>query len=168
MEEYIIPLKGLKAGKQEFQFLVDKTFFECFDDSDISNSEVDVSATANKSSQTIEMHFKLHGTVHVLCDRCLDEMDLEINGNYNLYLKFGEEFNEVDDEVIIVPREEGFFDLSTFVYEFIKLSIPISKVHQEGKCNPEMLSHLVGEIKEEDKEDIDPRWEALKKLGNNN
>lgn len=113
------------------------------------------------------MHFKVDGTVNVPCDRCLDEMDLKLNGSFNLYLKYGEEFREVDDEVIIIPREEGFFDLSPYVYEFVKLSIPISKFHDEGTCNPDMLSHLIDEDKEEEKE-IDPRWEALKKLGNNN
>ena len=149
------------------KFHVDKTFIECFDDDEISNSDVDVTLLITKTTQTFELHFKLKGTVHVPCDRCLDEMDLKIKGEFNLYLKYGEEFSEIDDEVIIVPREEGFFDLSSYVYEFVKLSIPISKFHKKGGCNPEMLSRITKTIKEK-KQNIDPRWEALKKLGNNN
>ncbi|MFB6340900.1 DUF177 domain-containing protein [Saccharicrinis sp. FJH62] len=167
LEEYIIPLKGLESGKQELMFHVEKTFIECFDDDEISDSDVDVILLITKTTRTFELHFKLKGTVHVPCDRCLDEMDLKIKGEFNLYLKYGEEFSEIDDEVIIIPREEGFFDLSSYVYEFVKLSIPISKFHKKGECNPEMLSRII-KTKKEKKQEIDPRWEALKKLGNNN
>lgn len=170
LEEYIIPLKGLSVGEQELKFHIDKAFIDCFDDDEISDSDVKVKIKLIKTERTIEMVFKVKGKIHVPCDRCLDEMDLKIKHKYNLYLKYGEAFNEVDDEVIIIPQDEGFFDLSSYIYEFVKLSIPIQKVHKKDGCNAEMLSLINNgsDVEEENHQTIDPRWEALRNITNNN
>lgn len=167
MEEYIIPLKGLEAGTQEFKFLVDKTFIDCFENNEISDSSVWVNLSINKATQAFEMHFKLKGQIKVSCDRCLEDLDLKIKGEFNLYLKYGEVFEEVDDEVIIIPHDEGFFDLSQYVYEFLNLCIPISRVHEGSKCNPEMLAHLKNN-NDNTTNETDPRWDVLRKIANNN
>ena len=169
LESYKIPLLGVKKGKQDFDFLVDKVFIECFDDVEIKDSEVQVQVSMNKLSQTFEFNFKLKGTVLVECDRCLDDLNLKISGTFNLYLKFGESYEELDDNIVMVPRDEGYFDLSPFVYEYVKLSMPISKLHKKKECNHEMVKILENiKHKESNNNEIDPRWDALKKLGNNN
>ena len=95
-------------------------------------------------------------------------MDQPIDADNHLVAKFGLEYND-DDEVIIVPEEEGILDMSWFIYEFIVLNIPIKHVHAPGKCNPAMIQMLhehnaARSSEEEEEQTIDPRWDALKKL----
>ena len=102
------------------------------------------------------------------CDRCLDDMDQPIETENRLIAKFGTEYSEEDDTVI-VDENEGILDISWFIYEFIDLAIPIKHVHAPGKCNPAMtkvLEELSADRSsdEESSQPIDPRWSALLKL----
>ena len=58
------------------------------------------------------------------------------------------------------------------IYEFVHLSIPIKKTHPDKKngdpgCDPEILKLLATEKEEEDKKEIDPRWDILNNLSKN-
>ena len=86
-----------------------------------------------------------------------------------LVAKLGAETNTEDDDVVIVDENEGILDTAWLIYEFIALAIPIKHVHAPGKCNSAMtrkLEELSGAVRssEEEVKEIDPRWEALKKL----
>ena len=89
-----------------------------------------------------------------------------------LVVKFGTEYNDDNEEMIIIPHEYFEINVSQFIYELIILSVPIKKVHPDvlnGTMNSEALNKLKElEVKEnnssrnEDK--IDPRWDKLKSL----
>jgi uncharacterized metal-binding protein YceD (DUF177 family) len=75
----------------------------------------------------------------------------------------------MDDETIIVIHPDTYeVDVAQPIYEFITVSLPQRIVHEEGKCNQEMIDSLnkyLSSKKEEPKnDDIDPRWSALKNL----
>ena len=78
------------------------------------------------------------------------------------------------ENIICLLPSEHEFDISHYVYESIKLSIPIKQVHPENEngevsCNPEMLERLNNYITDKPAdEDIDPRWNDLKNLKANN
>ena len=130
-----------------------------------------------------ELNFQIAGTVIVPCDRCLDDMDLSIETQDKLIVKFGKEYAEESDEIVIVPEEEGSINIAWFLYEFIALAIPIKHVHAAGKCNKAMaaklrkhtaisldddsVESLDEEFEESERQDAgvsDPRWDALKGL----
>jgi uncharacterized metal-binding protein YceD (DUF177 family) len=132
-----------------------------------------------------EMNFQIDGVVMVPCDRCLDDMEVPINTNNRLVVKFGNEYAEESDEVVIVPEEEGSINIAWFLYEFIALAIPMKHVHAPGKCNKAMTSklkrHSARNVDDEDEIDnaeldedmslidevqssTDPRWDGLKGL----
>jgi uncharacterized metal-binding protein YceD (DUF177 family) len=74
-----------------------------------------------------------------------------------------------DDDLVIIKDDEGILDISWYIYESIVLSIPIRHVHAPGKCNPVMIERLKGlsATRSSDgnsEKEIDPRWDALKKL----
>ena len=52
---------------------------------------------------------------------------------------------------------------SSLILEFVKLSIPIKKVHEDGECNSEMLERIA-EFDPLKEEKTDPRWDGLKDL----
>ena len=134
-----------------------------------------------------EMNFQMEGVVMVPCDRCLDDMELPIDTHNRLVVKFGKEYAEESDEVVVIPEEEGAINLAWFLYEFIALAIPMKHVHAPGKCNKAMSSKLkkhtarsADDSEEEFEEEVgdegitmedevnvdtsDPRWDALKGL----
>ena len=89
-----------------------------------------------------EMNFQIQGVVLVPCDRCLDDVEIPIDTQNRLVVKFGKEYTEESDEVVVVPEDEGAINLAWFLYEFIALAIPMKHVHAPGKCNKTMSSKL--------------------------
>jgi uncharacterized metal-binding protein YceD (DUF177 family) len=111
--------------------------------------------------------FNLKGTVEAECNLCTDPVDFKIDSNYQLIYKYGLE--EIDDETLLVIHPDSYqIDITQPIYEFITVSLPPRIVHEEGKCNQEMIEALnkyLSSKKEETKDDdVDPRWSALKNL----
>ena len=85
-----------------------------------------------------------------------------------MYAKYGEREEGNDDDFIILAQDDDYLDLSEPLYEVYMLNYPLRVVHPEGECNEEM-EHVLEELTmEEENEKIDPRWDELRKLINNN
>ena len=163
-----IDLKSLKEEETSLEFDLDDTYFEALDDAEVKKGSLHVSVSIRRATGFFELLFHTAGTVIIPCDRCLDDMDLPVETENRLVVKLGSEYSE-EDEVIVVPENEGILDMSWFIYEFVALVIPIRHVHAPGKCNPAMtqaLEELSADRSsdEESAQEIDPRWEALLKL----
>ena len=168
----------------EYEFQLDNQFFADLDAPEVQKGAVNVSLKVRKTSGVYQLDFHTEGKVIVICDRCLDEMEQLIETDDQLKVKLGTEFSEIDD-IVVVPEEDGYINVAWFIYEFIALSIPMKHVHAPGKCNKDMVSKLSKHlrVKEQDHEDmeddeilvsdeepqeIDPRWNELKKILDNN
>ncbi|MBN2659955.1 MAG: DUF177 domain-containing protein [Tannerellaceae bacterium] len=185
---YKVDLKNLSPGVHEFEYILENKFFVDIDGDEVQKGKVKVNLTVKRSSMVFDMNFQLEGVVYVPCDRCLDDMDLPISAKNKLIVKFGKEYAEESDEIVIIPEAEGEINLAWFIYEFIALTIPMKHVHAPGKCNKAMSSKLKKHttrrsddddeyedesadeiIVEDDSSDMssDPRWDALKGLVEN-
>ncbi len=169
--EYLIQFSGLKLGKHQFDFQIDNTFFEHFEFTDFNQADIKVMLELNKKSTMLELSFKHKGTVNVPCDVTGEDFDLPIKGKLSLIVKFGDEFNNENDELLILPHGEFQVDISQYIYEMIVLSVPAKRIHpgvKDGTLQTEAIStleKLAPKIEEEkEQENIDPRWAALKKL----
>lgn len=164
--EYLIPVNGLALGSHSYHFDVKDDFFEGMDYSEIQHGDVSVDLDIEKSELMMTLSFNIEGAVRVPCDRCADEFDIAIESNQEFFVKFGSEPAEESDDVIVVPADQHDLDISSLIYEFIILSIPIHRVHPEGECNPEVLQMLIQEEEPttEVEDETDPRWSALKGL----
>ena len=172
-KEFLIPFVGLKLGKHHFEYQISKKFFEDFDYDEFQNSDIKVGLVLDKKSNMLELDFKHKGTVNVPCDLTSEDFDLPIKGKMKLIVRFGDEFNNDNEELLILPHGEFELDVSQYIYEMIALSVPLKRVHpgvKDGSLQTEALTKLnelkVKDIKEESKqeEDTDPRWDKLKKL----
>ena len=171
LKEYLIPFSGLKMGKHQFDYQLDNTFFSHFDYDEFNNASIKVTIVLEKKSTMLELDFKHKGTVNVPCDVSGEEFDLPIKGKFKLLVKFGDEFNNENEELLILPHGEFQFNVAQYIYETIVLSVPLRRVHpgiKDGSLTEvlEKLNSLAPKEgkKEEQKNDIDPRWENLKKL----
>ncbi|WP_028911989.1 DUF177 domain-containing protein [Prevotella sp. MA2016] len=168
LESLKIDLKGLVSEETTLAYDLDDTYFEALDGAEVKRGSLHVSVSIRKVTGFFELLFHADGTVVVPCDRCLDDMEQPVETENRLIVKFGSEYSEEDD-VIVVPEDEGILDMSWIIYELVVLVIPIRHVHAPGKCNSAMtkaLEELSADRSsdEESAQPIDPRWEKLKKL----
>ena len=158
----IVPFTGLKDGKHQFTFEIDKSFFDQFEYSLIDSGNVIVEMELDKNINMLTTLFDISGSVDSTCDRCTDPLTLKIKGNYRLVFKFGDEESENED-LIVLPEEAYELHLADFIYEFITLCTPSKKIHKPGECNEEMMKmvekHSVFLLDdEEEDEDDDEDW----------
>ena len=169
---YRIPLNGLKEGSHLYDFKIDDNFFAEFEESEVKSADLEVIVKLVKRSAHMEMNVVLKGTVEIICDRCLENYSQEIEAENELFIKYGDSWEEIDDKVIMVPYGESEFDLRQLIYEFTHLGLPLKRIHPddgEGKnsCSQEMLKKL-GEHSTGHESGTDPRWQDLKMLKDKN
>ena len=169
LDKYKIDLKGMQSDACSYEFLLDDQFFALINAPEVQKGRVNVSLNVKKLSHAFELDFRTDGFVKVVCDRCLDEMDQPIHSIDRLMVKLGDEYAEEDDDWVVIPENEGIIDVAWYIYEFIALAIPIKHVHAEGECNEEMSKKL-DELSHTSTDDmqVDPRWNELKRLLDNN
>lgn len=169
LKQFNIQFVGLKEGKHQFNYSIDNKFFEAFNYDEFINSSIKVSLNFVKKSTLFELNFITEGTVTVPCDVTNELYDQEIDSELPLVVKFGPEYNDDNEEILILPHEAYEFNVAQFIYEMIVLAVPNKRVHPkvlDGTMESETLKKLKElEIKEEKTvETTDPRWDKLKNL----
>jgi uncharacterized metal-binding protein YceD (DUF177 family) len=193
-DSYKILLKTLPIGNHTIDYTLDTEYFKKIDGPEVQKGKVMAKVLVKNTGTNYELNFDLDGVIQVPCDRCLDDMDLSISHQSRLIVKFGSNYAEEGEDIIIIPEVEGEINIAWFLYEFIALSIPIKHVHAPGKCNRMMSSklkkHLAKSLEDEEDDDeldmefddsepvidfeepdsqqTDPRWDELKKIIDNN
>ena len=168
LESLKIDLKGLEAEETSLTLDLDDSFFEALDGAEVKKGSLHVSVSIRKASGFYEFLIHTAGTIVIPCDRCLDDMEQPVATDNRLVVKLGSEYSEEDD-IIVVPEDEGILDISWFIYEFVVLVIPIRHVHAPGKCNPAMTKALEELSADRSSDEVsnqtsDPRWDKLKNL----
>ncbi len=185
--QYKIDLENLPDETTSYSYELSQKFFDAIDHEEVRKGNVKAELAVRRTVDAYEFDFHLFGTVQIPCDRCLDEMNQEIDTTNRLVVKLGEEYSEETDELVIIPQDEGTINIAWYLYEFIVLNIPMKHVHEVGKCNKAMTSkyrkHQAVQVSDEEDDDLDndlneedfstdsseeqytdPRWDELKKL----
>jgi len=167
LSEYNIKFEGLKQGTHFFEFDVGNTFFEEFECFDFKDSAIAVGLEFEKQSTIMVLTFDFLGAITVPCDRCLDDVEVEVAGEEKLFVKFGNEEYDETDEILMLPIHEYELNVAKYIYEFINVNIPQKRTHDEDLCNQDVIDKLkevapVAPETESSKEiDVDPRWASL-------
>lgn len=166
LRDYNIQFVGLKFGKHSFTYHIDNKFFEYFQYKDFKSIKCDVDITLIKKPTLLEFNFNIKGIATLVCDITTEPFEQAINNSLDLIIKFGEEYNDDNEEIIILPHSDYQFDVSQYIYEAIVLALPIKRNHpgiEDGTLKSEVLEKLKEfEIKEPNK--TDPRWDKLNEL----
>ncbi len=173
LNHFTLPIMGLKMGMHQFDFQVDKEFFNHFDQEVIEDGKFDIKLYFDKRPDMIVLVFEFEGAVQTNCDRCLATINLPVKGNNQLLVKYAEEESE-DDEIWYIPSGKSELNVAKPIFEFIILNLPIIKTYdcqseEQAPCDEEMLRYLQPsdekETDEESNEDNDlsnPFRDALK------
>lgn len=187
---YTVSLKSQGTNTTEYKFVLADKFFSDMESMDIRGGLVDCTLTVARHADIYHFSFDCKGYVNILCGRCLDEMRHDVDAQYDLAVKYGEEFCDDDDEVLVLGPDDTEVDVSRMLHDTVALSIPLTPHHPEGQCNEQMMQILrqhqagdaIGDQTEMDQDTepaqdgqeeetnhcgIDPRWEALQKLKDN-
>ncbi len=169
-KEYLIPFSGLKLGKHQFEYVIENEFFESFGYDEFRSCHIMVNVVLNKTSTMLELEFAAKGTVNVDCDVTNEPFDQPIATTMELVVKFGETYNDEDDELLIIPHGEHQINIAQYLYEMLVLAVPQKRTHPgvlDGTLKSEALDKLKAlqpKETQEHKTENDPRWDALKKF----
>lgn len=176
LKNYLIPFLGLKLGKHQFEYQIDKEFLELFDYNEFQALNVQCMVELNKKETMLELSVFHKGTVLVNCDLTNEEFEQPIKGTLKMIVKFGEEYNDDHDEILILPYEEHQLSVAQYIYESILLSVPSKRIHPgvlDGTLESKALEYLDYQTEEdieeeqsdnEEESETDPRWDKLKQL----
>jgi len=168
LEEFNISFVGLKLGKHKFEYQIDNTFFEYFQYDEFQNSAINVIVDLEKKGNMLNLEFTATGNVTVACDVTNEPFELAVEGNLPIIVKFGDEFNNDNEELLILPHGTFELNVAQLIFEMIVLSMPTKRIHpgvEDGTLESEVLNRL--EEYKEKKTEIDPRWAKLKEITTN-
>ena len=173
LKAYDIQFVGLKLGKHIYDYEINQTFFEYFEFDEFNTINVNLNIHLEKKTTLLELNFFGNGSVNINCDVSNEPYNQPINFNFNLVVKFGQEYNNENDSILIIPHGSYEINIAQYIYELIVLSIPQKRIHpgvEDGTLNSEILRKLEDlspndDLKgESSSNDVDPRWNKLKKL----
>ena len=169
MSKYKIKLNGLKDGSYINSFRIRGEFFETLNSSEIKLVDIDIDTMLKVENRRYNLEIKSNGMViDIPCDICTEKINIPISSKINYIIKKGIEKDLEDENVIFVDEKDKELILDSILYEMIVLAFPKKRQHQlnsinDEECNKEMVN-LINKYSVKENNNIDPRWEALKKL----
>jgi uncharacterized protein len=169
MERYRVNILGLSLSIHHFEYDLGPDFLKKYDAGLVSEGDFKAQVDLDKRETFLDANFSIKGSVKLVCDRSLDEFDYPIDVSSKIIFKYGDEDKEVSEDVMMIHRGTETLELGKFMYEFIALAIPMKKLHPrfEDESDEEGGIIYTSETGEDKKDEIDPRWEMLKKLNKN-
>ena len=165
---YSIPFTGLKLGKHQFEYEITDAFFDEFEYSLVKKANLKCLVEMEKQETMLILNFDIKGHIFANCDRCLAPYPQPVDIREQQIAKFGGEDADEDEEIIILTKNDHEIDVSGLIYEYINVALPLTTVCiDEGMtpyCDKEMLNSLSKLSVNPDPDEIDPRWDVLKKL----
>ena len=147
LNEFKIPIIGMRQDHYQFDFQIDKSFFEAFDEPLYTNGDLKVTVMLNKQVGMIELDFIVKGKMLTECDRCLADIYIPVADEQHLIVKYSEEEQLEEDEIVYIHPDTPVLDLSQYVYEYICLAVPFIKTYDceaetTPPCDQAMLAYL--------------------------
>ncbi len=170
-----IPVANLKADEAKYRWDLGADFFKLFDDEhETEKGQFAVVLDLSRAGTITTLIFQITGVVETPCDRCLVWIEMPIEGEYEIIVKFGDP-EETTDEVLFVHPEAHGLNVGKHIYDFVLLSIPISRripgceSQSNPPCDMAVLAYLAenNETKGPAKEDDDSLWGDLRKVIDN-
>ena len=175
LKEYDFKLLSLKNKIHTSHHQVDDGFFSCFEFSPIEKGKLSIDISLDKTDNMLHFDVAIDGVVELVCDRSLEPFDYRLEKNATIVYKYGEEYKELADDLIVIPENTQVLNLANIIYELIAVEIPFKKIHPElitewDLDNEDSMAIVYQDEKQNtnnEEDEIDPRWEGLKdKLGN--
>ncbi|MFT4699048.1 MAG: uncharacterized metal-binding protein YceD (DUF177 family) [Flavobacteriaceae bacterium] len=174
LKEFTLPFAGLKVGEHEFDYNISKSFFENLEYEDYNDVDIKLDVLLEKKSTLLEFTLSYSGNVNVNCDITNEPYNQELSGKYHFVVKFGDSFDNENEDLLIIPHGSYEVNIQQYIYESIVLAMPSRRIHpgiEDGTLNSDILAKLEELRPKQSNEDTeskgnktDPRWDTLKNL----
>lgn len=168
-----IAFVGLKPGIHEFEYEINDKFFAEYQEQDFRNASAHVKLTLDKKSGFMFLKFEVGGKLDVTCDRCGNDLPLDLWDEFNIVVKMVEDPDQMneqeeDPDVYYISRGESHINVSDWIYEFINLSIPMQRMCKQEDiggphCNKEVLA-MLNKLDAQNNKPENPVWKGLEKF----
>ncbi len=171
LKDFKIKFSGLGLGEHSFDYQLNNQFFELFDYREFQAADLLAKVMLRKKSNGMDLEITVDGTVNVPCDITTDQYDQPINGKTAIVVKFGDVYDDSNEEILVLPMGEHELNVAQYLYETSVLGVPLKRISPEaesgekGRKIREKLEDLSPE-RQEEKQTPDPRWDKLKNLLN--
>src|SRR5690606_15629574 len=103
LRNYDIVFSGQRNGRHEFQFEIDKAFFQLFDtEQEFTEPKIVADVLMDKHTTFLEVNIKTSGTVNLVCDITNENFTHPIENELNVLVKFGAEYDDSEEDVITI------------------------------------------------------------------
>ena len=171
--EFEIPFVGLKPGIHEFEYKITDKFFEAYTQQDFHNCKAAVKLGLDKKAGFMLLKFEVGGTIEVVCDRCGNDLPLELWDEFNIVVKLVEDpelmnTQEEDPDVYYISKGESHLDVKTWMFEFINLSMPMQKTcgfeNMDGPHCSIAARDILKTLRPGEGKEENPIWKGLEKF----
>ncbi len=172
LSNYDIVFIKLSKGNHLFNYKLDSSFFLNFENTIITDCNIDVAISLNKDQPHVfDMDFTVNGTIAAICDRCLDTINLPINYQFNLLVKQTEKIKENEHDITYISLADYQINVAKYIYDVCHLAVPMKILCAESDkktCNTIVEKKLkeLAPNNRSSKTEEDPRWDVLKTLVN--
>ena len=111
LREFDIAFVGLTPGVHTFQYQITDSFFENYGQQDFSNCNATVKLQFDKKTGFFLLKFEVGGTITVTCDRCGNNLPLELWDEFNIVVKMvedPEQMNEQEEDPDVYYISKGY------------------------------------------------------------
>lgn len=170
-----IELENLEDGKGTFAHTYQPGELDLGDERVTLNQPVEVRGSVRRSGAEVVVSGRLSSHVSVECDRCLKRIDLPISNDFKVGYVTEQVYESshaaelTADELDVSVFDGQSIDIDELVKEQILLAVPdraLCRDDCKGICSNCGADLNEGSCSCEQVE-IDPRWEALKRIKNN-
>ena len=130
-----------------------------------------VNLTFFKNHDMVHVHFEANGLFTLICDRSLEEFEKSFKCVYDIYFKVSAEPTEDENSAVRPLNLSGNkINILKELRDSILLDIPIKKIHPKYLDKTGQITDFMesfGFVDSNNESEIDPRWDALKKIKSN-
>ena len=102
-EKHILKFAGLKDGNHIFSYEINNRFFHHFNFNDFNQSSFKIDINLVKKATVLDLKINSKGLVNVDCSVSNEPFDYDLNSKLDLIVKFGEFYDDSNDELIVLP-----------------------------------------------------------------
>jgi uncharacterized protein len=165
LKEHTIAFSGLKDGAHAFQFQLGEAFFSAAGEEEMEGGEVLVDVALDKSTTLLVVDLHAKGTVDLRCDHCNAPLAFALEGSQKQIFRLTGEEQYDDGELVSLEAGAHSVNLTHYIYECLRLALPIRHVHAPGECDPE-VEQVLERLRVAQEPMPDPRWGVLDQLKN--
>lgn len=140
--DFILNLASIPEGEFEREFRCGIELFQNMENDAVSEADLQIRLDGEHRNDVYKCLFSIKGYISIPCDRCLDPMKFDLDVDYELAIRYADEYDDSRDALLVLPWSQRQFDIAPVIYDTVLLSIPLRHVHPEGECNQEMIGKI--------------------------